>query len=82
MIRGKGTGPIMKVYDLQVLIEQDEEGLFVAECPALQGCYAQGETFEKAIGNIKDVIVMCLQEMRQERRKIKGLSPEKLRGLL
>jgi len=72
----------MKVYDLQVLIEQDEEGLFVAECPALQGCYAQGETFEKAIGNIKDVIVMCLQEMRQERRKIKGLSPEKLRGLL
>lgn len=72
----------MKVYDLQVLIEQDEEGLFVAECPALQGCYAQGETFEKAIENIKDVIVMCLQEMRQERRKIKGLSPEKLRGLL
>ena len=63
----------MKVYDLQVLIEQDEEGLFVAECPALQGCYAQGETFEKAIGNIKDVIVMCLQEMRQERRKIKDL---------
>ncbi len=51
---------LVEAYDLQVVIEQDEEGLYIAECPALQGCYAQGETFEQAIENIKDVTAMCI----------------------
>ena len=50
----------MKKYLLQVVIEQDEDGVFIAESPALQGCYAQGKTYEEAIENIKDVITMCI----------------------
>lgn len=46
----------------QVIIEQDESGLFVAECPALKACYTQGETYEEVIENIKDVIKLCLHE--------------------
>lgn len=60
----------LKKYNLQVVIEQDEDGVFVAECPALQGCYAQGGTFEEAIKNIEDVIVMCIEELKEEKKRI------------
>src|SRR4030042_7103249 len=56
----------MKKHLLQVVIEQDEDGTYVADCPALKGCYAQGNTFEEAIKNIKDVIKMCLEELKEE----------------
>lgn len=59
-------GTKLKTYNLQVVIEQDEDRVFIAECPALQGCYAQGKTFEQAIKNIQDVIMMCIQEMKEE----------------
>jgi predicted RNase H-like HicB family nuclease len=39
-----------------VIIEQDEAGWFVVECPALPGCLSQGKTREEAIENIKDAI--------------------------
>jgi len=55
----------MRKYRTQVIIEQDEDGKYIATCPALQGCYTQGDTFEEAIENIKDVIKMCLEELRK-----------------
>ncbi|MDP2276779.1 MAG: type II toxin-antitoxin system HicB family antitoxin [Nitrospirota bacterium] len=66
----------MRNYSLQVIIEQDEDGIFIAECPALQGCYAQGKTYEEAIKNIKDVIAMCIEELREEKKKISLRYPE------
>jgi predicted RNase H-like HicB family nuclease len=39
----------MKAYDLTVIILKDENGNFLATCPALQGCYADGETIEDAL---------------------------------
>lgn len=66
----------MKHYNLQVIIEQDEDGVFIAECPALQGCYAQGKTYEEAIENIKDVITMCIEELREKKKKINLKYPE------
>ncbi len=54
----------------QVIIEQDEAGLFVAECPALKACYTQGKTYEEAVDNIKDVIAVCLAELKANRKKI------------
>ncbi len=74
-MRDKG-GTKLKSYNLQVVIEQDEDRVFIAECPALQGCYAQGKTFEEAIKNIQDVIVMCIQEMKEENKKINLKYPE------
>jgi predicted RNase H-like HicB family nuclease len=39
----------MKKYLLQVVIEQDEDGAYIAHCPALEGCYTQGDTYEEAM---------------------------------
>jgi len=40
----------------RVLIEQDEDGMFVAECPNLPGCISQGRSREEALANIRDAI--------------------------
>ncbi len=40
----------------RIIIEPDEDGIFVAECPSLPGCVSQGATREAAIANIRDAI--------------------------
>ncbi len=40
----------------RVLLEQDEDGFFVAECPVLPGCVSEGNSREEALRNIKDAI--------------------------
>jgi predicted RNase H-like HicB family nuclease len=49
-----------------ITIEQDEDGIFVAECPAIPGCISQGKTEKEALENIKDAIKECL-EVRAEK---------------
>jgi predicted RNase H-like HicB family nuclease len=48
---------------LPIIIEQDENGVFVVECPVLKGCYSQGSTLDEAVKNIKEVIEMCKVEV-------------------
>jgi antitoxin HicB len=54
----------MRIYDFKVLLEPDETGGYVAVCPALAGCYSQGETVTEAVANIKEAIELCLDDMR------------------
>ena len=49
-----------------VTIDRDEDGVWIAECPAIPGCVSQGDTKEQALENIKDAIKLCL-EARAER---------------
>jgi predicted RNase H-like HicB family nuclease len=44
-----------------VSIEQDEDGYYVAECPALPGCFSQGQTREEALANIADAIRLSVR---------------------
>ena len=66
----------MKKYLLQIVVEQDEDGVYIANCPALEGCHAQGDTFEEAMENIKDVIEMCIAELKEEKKKFDPRHPE------
>ena len=54
----------------RVLIEQDEDGVFVAECPSLPGCVSQGRTRDEAIANIKDAIAGYLESLRKHNEPI------------
>ena len=47
----------------RVLIEQDEDGVFVAEVPALPGCISQGRTRVEATENIKEAIALYLESL-------------------
>ena len=39
-----------------VVLENDEDGWIVAECPSLPGCVSQGKTKDEALENIKEAI--------------------------
>ena len=50
----------------QVTVDRDEDGVWVAECPAIPGCVSQGNTKPEAVANIREAIRLCL-EVRAER---------------
>ncbi|MBC7589266.1 MAG: type II toxin-antitoxin system HicB family antitoxin [Chitinophagaceae bacterium] len=52
----------MKLYNYTVVVEKDEDGNFLAICPALQGCYSEGSTKEEAIEMIKDAIKLHIED--------------------
>jgi predicted RNase H-like HicB family nuclease len=49
-----------------ITLFQDEDGMFIAECPAIPGCVSQGKTEEEATENIQEAIKACL-EVRTEK---------------
>ncbi len=60
----------VKELQFKVLIEQDENGLFVASVPELPGCYTQGKTLESVRERIKEAIALVLEsdkEIKEEK---------------
>ena len=51
----------MSSYRLSVVVEKDADGYY-AFCPQLQGCYAQGDSYEEALANIKDAMQLHIQD--------------------
>jgi predicted RNase H-like HicB family nuclease len=49
-----------------ITVSQDEDGVFVAECPSIPGCVSQGTTKAQAERNVRKAIKECL-EVRAER---------------
>lgn len=65
----------MKDLQFKVLIEQDEDGWYIAEVPELQGCYTQAKTLEEVRKRIKEVIKLVL-ESDAEAKESKFSSPQ------
>jgi predicted RNase H-like HicB family nuclease len=49
----------------RVIVEADEDGKFIAECPTLPGCISQGTTRDEALLNIKDAIAGYLASLKK-----------------
>ena len=47
------------------VVDRDEAGMWVIECPSIPGCVSQGQTRDKALENIREAIAGCL-EIRAE----------------
>jgi predicted RNase H-like HicB family nuclease len=56
----------MNSMELEVRLYQDEDGVWIAECPAIPGCVSQGATEQEAMANVQEAIKLCL-EVRKER---------------
>jgi predicted RNase H-like HicB family nuclease len=54
----------------RIIIEQDEDGMFVAEAPALPGCVSQGKTRKEALDNIQDAIKGYLESLKKHNEPI------------
>lgn len=62
-------------YQFPVIIEKDEDGFFVADCPDLAGCHTQGKTYEEALANIEDAIKLNLEILKEEEAEIPRPKP-------
>ena len=62
-----------KVSNFTVLIEQDEDGYYVATVPALKSCYTQAKNLEELYARIKEVIELCLEEEEPTSMKFVGV---------
>ena len=49
-----------------VTVTQDEDGMYIVDCPSIPGCVSQGKTPEEAERNIQEAIQLCL-EVRAEK---------------
>jgi len=48
----------------RLLIQPDEHGVYVAECPSLPGCISQGKTRKEALANIQEAIEGYLESLK------------------
>jgi predicted RNase H-like HicB family nuclease len=60
-----------KILHLPILIEQDEDNVYIVSCPVFKGCHSYGKTVDDALVNIREVIDMCMEE---EKEQIHGIN--------
>lgn len=66
----------------RILIEQDEDGIFVVECPSLPGCISQGKTRKEALENIQEAIKGYLESLKKHNEPIPPPIEEEIVGVL
>ena len=71
----------MRSRDFFVIIEQDEDGTFIASVPELIGCITQADTKEELDKNIKEVVKLCLDEDPEmfDENPLKSIMIEKIK---
>jgi predicted RNase H-like HicB family nuclease len=52
--------------EFTVIIEQDEEGYYIAEVPELKGCHTQAKSLDTFMERIKEAIQCCLKTYGEE----------------
>ncbi|MEK6951908.1 MAG: type II toxin-antitoxin system HicB family antitoxin [Nanoarchaeota archaeon] len=60
-----------KILNFTTIIEQDEEGWYVATVPDIPGCYTQGKTIAQILERIKEAIEVCLEADEEEIEPLK-----------
>jgi len=61
-----------------VVIEQDEDGMYIGSVPALKGCHSQGDTLDELLSNMKEAIEAHLEYLKQNRGEP---PPERFKGI-
>ena len=58
------------ILEYTVIFEPAEEGGYVVNVPAIEGCRTQRDTFEEAVAMAKDAMVACLEVLKEEGQEI------------
>ena len=66
----KGTATWRQPMKFTVMIDRDESGSWVAECPAIPGCVSQDKSKPEALRNVREGIELCL-EVRAVRQPLR-----------
>lgn len=66
------------MLDFTVLIEQDEDGIYLAKVPEIEGCYTQGKSIEEVLERIKEAIEVCLEGDRKDVTPLRFIGIQKV----
>ena len=67
-----------QILDFTVLIEQDEDDVYVARVPEIEGCYTQGKTLQEVLERIKEAIEVCLEADKEEINPMRFIGIQKV----
>ncbi len=67
-----------KHLDFTVLIERDEEGMYIAKVPDIHGCYTQGKTIAQVLDRIKEAIDVCIEAEAQEIKPLQFIGVQRI----
>ena len=57
------------MYEVDVVIIEDESGGYIAFVPALPGCHTQGDTLNELMNNVKEAVELYLETLTEEEKK-------------
>lgn len=66
----------MKFEDYKIVFHRQDDGAWVAEIPALSGCYALMKTREEALAELPNVFGMIEEEYREKGQQLPADSTE------
>ena len=67
-----------QLTDFTVFIEQDEDGIYVARVPEIEGCYTQGKNLQETLERIKEAIEVCLEADKGEINPMRFIGIQKI----
>lgn len=67
-----------KAYNFTIIIEQDEDGIYVAKAPDLESCATQGKTVEQAMERIKEAIQVCIEAEKETLSQLKFIGIQQI----
>lgn len=53
---------VKSIRHFPIIVETDEDGVFIVSCPIFKGCHSYGDSIDKALENIKEAILLCAQK--------------------
>ncbi len=68
-----------KVKDFTVVIEQDEDGIYIGKVPDIPGCYTQGKTVQQVLERIQEAIQVCIESEKEEIIPLKFIGLQKVK---
>ena len=56
-----------------IIVEVDEDGIFIVSCPSIKGCRSYGSTIDEAMDNIREAIESCIEDISPNVNKYIGI---------
>ena len=67
-----------KLHEYTVIIEQDEEGWYVAEVPELKSCYTQARSLDELMSRVREAIALCLEVQKKTARQARFVGVQRI----
>ena len=67
------------MYKFDVIILEDESGVYVAFVPVLPGCHTKGDTLRELMDNVREAVKLYLETLTEEEKK--GLLRQRVVGI-